>query len=145
MRVSLAIQNPRAYADVPARSTLRRWVGLALTGDRRSAQFVLRFVDAREGRALNRTYRGRDYATNVLTFNYDADRTVAADIVVCMPVVRAEARAQHKSLRAHLAHLVVHGVLHARGFDHERPADARRMERREIALLAHLKIANPYA
>ncbi|MCX8005792.1 MAG: rRNA maturation RNase YbeY [Burkholderiaceae bacterium] len=126
---------------MPARATLRRWVALAC---RRRAHLVLRFVGTAEGRTLNRTYRGRDYATNVLTFVYGL-RPVHADIVVCVPVVRAEARAQGKPFRHHLAHLVIHGALHAQGHDHVTPKQARAMEGLERRLLAQLGIADPYA
>lgn len=138
------------FADLPARATLRGWVLRALE---QGAQIALVFVGARAGRAMNRSYRGRDYATNVLTFAYETapgpagsprPAPINADIVLCMPVVRREARAQGKSLRAHLAHLVIHGVLHAQGYDHERLRDARRMQARETTLLAQLRIADPY-
>jgi probable rRNA maturation factor len=125
---------------LPARATLRRWLLLALPGE---AEIVLRFVGAREGRRLNRAFRRRDYATNVLTFDYGA-HSVRADIVICVPVVRAEARAQGKSFRAHLAHLVIHGALHAQGHDHVTPQQARAMEALERRLLARLGIADPY-
>jgi probable rRNA maturation factor len=145
-RLSLSVQCARPFDGLPARSTLRRWVQLAFDGRRvAAAELSLRFIDTREGRRLNRTYRRRDHATNVLTFDYARGRRVVADIVLCVPVVRAEAKLQHKSFRAHLAHLVLHGVLHAQGFDHQRADDAKRMEKREIALLARLGIEDPYA
>ena len=106
---------------------------------------VVRFVGADEGRSLNRRFRGRNQATNVLTFDYEAEPLVTADIVVCMPVVRGEARSQRKTQRDHLAHLVVHGVLHAQGHDHDDAADAERMEAREIAILRRFGIDDPYA
>ena len=138
----LAIQGARD--GVPARSTLRRWVVLALGDDGASAaQVTLRFVGNVEGRRLNRLYRQRDYATNVLTFDY-ARSPLAADIVLCLPVIRREARERGKTLRGHLAHLVIHGVLHARGFDHQRPRQAARMEAQERELLRSLRIADPY-
>ncbi|MCS6944088.1 MAG: rRNA maturation RNase YbeY [Sutterellaceae bacterium] len=126
---------------MPASSTLRRWVGLAC---RRRAHLVLRFVGTAEGRTLNRTYRGRDYATNVLTFVY-SQRPVHADIVICVPVVRAEARAQRKPFYHHLAHLVIHGALHAQGHDHLTAQQAQVMETLERRLLARLGIPDPYA
>jgi probable rRNA maturation factor len=145
--LQLDIQGAERFAGIPTRPTLRRWVLLALgdAGDKAAndAQLTLRFVGSAEGRRLNRGFRGRDYATNVLTFDYTR-QPLAADIVLCMPVVAREAREQGKTLRAHLAHLVIHGVLHARGFDHERPRQATAMEARERALLAQLRIADPY-
>jgi probable rRNA maturation factor len=142
--LELALQYADARAQsIAARSTVRRWVSMSLA---KPARITLRFVDAKEGRALNEAFRGKDYATNVLTFNYEVPRgaPLAADIVICASVVRKEAKAQHKTVRNHLAHLVIHGVLHAQGHDHELPAQARRMEAREVELLASLRIANPY-
>jgi probable rRNA maturation factor len=106
----------------------------------------LRFVDEIEGRALNRKYRERDRATNVLSFVYDDEPGMyGGDIVLCAPVLRREAAAQGKPLTAHCAHLVVHGMLHLQGADHEAPAQAARMEAREIAILAQLGFPSPYA
>lgn len=141
VRLALSIQGRTRFPGMPARSTLRRWVARAL---RRDADLTLRFVGAAESRRLNRAYRGQDRPTNVLTFAHRHSPAVWADVVLCVPQLRAEARAQGKSLRAHLAHLVVHGVLHAQGWDHATAAQARRMEAREIALLARLGIPNPY-
>ncbi len=140
-RLALSVQDAEAFADLPARRTLRRWIAAALERD---ATLTLRFVGAREGRRLNRTFRGRDYATHVLTFSYAQRPRAEADVVICVPVVRREARAQRKPLRHHLAHMVIHGTLHAQGYDHDRASDARRMERREIALLDACGIPNPY-
>ena len=137
----LAIQGNAAFPVLSARSTLRRWARLALG---RSAVIVLRFVGTREGRKLNREFRGQDHATNVLTFDY-MEKPVRADIVICVPVVRAEARAQEKTFRDHLAHLVIHGLLHAQGHDHVSHAEAEKMEARERKLLARLNVADPYA
>jgi len=140
--VSLSLQFGVPADPLPRRRTLRRWAGAA--AEHRLA-VTLRFVGAREGRALNARYRGRDYATNVLTFVYDDVVPRTGDIVVCVPVVTREARAQGKALRAHLAHLIVHGMLHLQGYDHERGADAARMEARETELLARLGYRAPYA
>jgi probable rRNA maturation factor len=149
MSLVLNLVGAHAQAGLPTRPTLRGWVLRALERD---AQIALVFVGTAAGRRLNREYRGRDYATNVLTFTYEtvpagrgARGPVTADIVLCMPVVRSEARAQGKALRAHLAHLVVHGVLHAQGYDHEKNRDAQRMQARETHLLAGLRIRDPYA
>lgn len=143
-RLSLSVQGRERFAradePLPADSTLRRWLRAALRGD---ARLTLRFVDAREGRRLNRDFRGRDYATNVLTFDY-ARAPVEADIVLCVPVIAREARAQGKRWRAHLAHLVVHGALHAQGHEHETEAEATRMERLEVKVLAALGYPDPY-
>jgi probable rRNA maturation factor len=142
-RLSLTIQYAAPGNDLPARPLLRRWVAAALETD---ALVTLRFVDAREARTLNRTYRGRDYATNVLSFVYDDESgALRGDVALCGPVLRREAATQGKSLAAHCAHLVVHGMLHLQGYDHERTADAARMETREAAILARLGFADPYA
>ena len=135
----LALQRGRGVAALPlGRSRLRRLVLAALEAD---AELTLRFVAMAEGRSLNAAYRGRDDATNVLTFAY-ADG--AADIVLCVPVIRREAREQKKVFEHHLAHLVIHGVLHAQGYDHDVPEAAHRMEAREISLLRRFRVADPY-
>jgi probable rRNA maturation factor len=141
VRLALSVHGRDAFAGLPARRTLRRWVQLALEHD---AEIALSFVGAREGRKLNRVFRGRDDATNVLTFDYAQRPRVVADIAICVPVVRREAREQGKTFRAHLAHLVIHGTLHAQGYDHQRPGQARAMETREVELLARLRIPSPY-
>lgn len=140
LRLSLQQPDGRHRATL-TRSRVARWVRAALAS---SAEITLRIVDEDEGRALNRSYRDKDYATNVLTFAYQRAPTVIADLVLCAPVVAREARAQRKSLEAHYAHLVVHGTLHAQGFDHERAADAKKMQAREVELLGALGLADPY-
>ena len=129
------------FRSIPSRSTLARWIRSALE---RPARITLVLADSRSARRLNHTYRQRDYATNVLTFCYQDSPLVVADVVVCVPVARAEAARDGKTLRAHLAHLVIHGVLHAQGYDHERNKDARRMQALEAGHLARLRIRNPY-
>ena len=141
MALKLAIQGHRRFEGLPARTTLRRWVAAALDRD---GELTLRFAAATEARRLNREYRGRDYATNVLTFDYGHAPVACADVVLCVPVIRQEARRQGKAFRDHLAHLVVHGVLHAQGHRHDGAARARRMESREVAVLAQLGVADPY-
>ena len=135
------IQRASRAAHIPADARLRRWIRAALP---LSATLTVRYVAVAEGRRLNREFRGKDYATNVLTFVYGR-RPLAGDVVICAPIVAREARAQGKRIDAHHAHLLVHGLLHLRGYDHESPPDASRMERRERAILARLGFPDPYA
>lgn len=124
------------------RHKVARWIRHALQSD---AEITVRIVDAEEGQALNRDYRHKDYATNVLTFDYTQEPVVTADLVLCAPVVAKEAKEQGKTLQAHYAHLLVHGALHAQGWDHETSEeDAQVMELREVEILARLGFANPY-
>jgi len=123
------------------RHRVTRWLRAALQSD---AELTVRIVDAAEGRALNRDYRHKDYATNVLTFDYAQEPVVNADLVLCAPVVAQEAKAQHKTLEEHYAHLLIHGALHAQGWDHELDEDAQVMELRESEIMARLGFANPY-
>ena len=121
---------------------MRRWVQASCE---RSAQVTVRFVDGDEGRALNAAYRGKDYATNVLSFPYEAEPVVSGDLAVCLPVVLKEAAAQGKTPAAHFAHLIVHGMLHLQGYDHETGAeDAARMEAKEREILGRLGYPDPY-
>ena len=131
--------------ELVSRTQLRRWVHAALLAP---AELTVRFVDAFESRSLNRDYRAKDYATNVLTFAYTEDddsQVTQADIILCTDVLQKEAAEQGKTLQAHTAHLLVHGVLHAQGYDHEDPADAEEMEALEIAILTAAGFANPYS
>ncbi len=139
---SLSVQYASKSAEVPDRSRFRRWVGAAL---QKPAVITLRIVDEAEGRALNRDFRGKDYATNVLTFVYDEEGGVlSGDIALCAPVIEKEALAQGKSLLAHYGHLTVHGLLHLQGYDHETDADAREMESLEVEILRRLRFNDPY-
>ena len=137
------LRRGRGWA--PRAAEIRAWAAAALGRRAPGGELAVRIVGASESRRLNAHYRGRDRATNVLSFPAAGPvRGALGDLVVCAPVVRAEARGQSKSMRAHWAHLIVHGSLHLIGYDHERPRDARRMERREIAVLKRLGFANPY-
>ena len=139
--LSLVVQYASDKDNLPTRTQLRRWVKLAL---QRDVVMTIRIVDQAEGRALNQQFRGKDYATNVLTFVNEDAKILYGDIVICAPVVEQEARAQHKTLRAHYAHLVLHATLHLQGYDHETDADAAKMETLETALMAKLRYADPY-
>ena len=123
------------------RHAVARWIRAALEAP---AQITVRIVDEAEGRELNRDFRRKDYATNVLTFDYEKQPLVLADLVLCAPVVAAEARRERKPIAAHYAHLLVHGALHAQGYDHEVEADALVMEARESEVLVGLGLPDPY-
>jgi len=147
LKLDLVLQFGR-FAEVPAHRALLRkpmvakWIEAAL---KHPAEIAVRIVGEDEARALNLQYRGRDYATNVLTFDYAHDAWVEADLVLCGPVVEREAREQGKTLEQHYAHLLVHGTLHAQGYDHEtNERDALEMEALEILLLGSLGLRNPY-
>jgi probable rRNA maturation factor len=135
------IQRSRPWRGAPSDRLLRRWARAAARG---ATEVTLRVVGAGEGRRLNRAFRGKDMPTNVLTFCY-ARRPWRGDIVLCHPVIAREARVQRKSVDAHYAHLVVHGMLHLRGLNHARAHEAARMERLERAILARLGFGDPYA
>lgn len=137
------LRNAAVHRAALPRHKVARWIRHALETD---AEITVRIVDEEEGRALNRDYRHKDYATNVLTFDYAQTPLVMADLVLCAPVVAREAQDLGKPLLAHYAHLLVHGTLHAQGWDHETgEADAQAMEAREATVLAGLGFANPYA
>ncbi len=138
----LVVQYATDNAEAPTRPQFRRWVKAALM---QPAEIVLRLVDETEGRELNQQFRGKDYATNVLTFTYDDMQPLTGDIVLCAPVVNQEAQQQHKDRLAHYAHLTVHGILHLQGYDHVEDAEAARMEQLETQILAKLGYSDPYA
>lgn len=137
----VTVQIATRSRGVPQATKLRRWARAAM-GAR--GEVTLRVVASREARELNHRYRGRDYATNVLSFTLGEGSHAHGDVVICAPVVTREARAQGKTLDAHYAHLTVHGVLHLRGYDHEDNRGARRMENRERAILSALGYPDPY-
>jgi probable rRNA maturation factor len=146
---ALHIDVQRGGRWAPGSAEIGTWARAALGRRARGRELAVRVVGARESRRLNARYRGRDHATNVLSFPVSTSCPPPAlrplgDLVICPAVVRAEARSQGKRVRAHWAHLVVHGTLHLMGYDHEQPRDARRMERREITVLKRLGFANPY-
>ena len=146
-RLNLSVQYACNKDHLPLRQKIQSWARAALNVDgMRGGQVTVRFVDAEEGQALNREFRNKDYATNVLSFPYESEPVVCGDLVICSPVVEREAKEQDKSLEAHIAHLIVHGMLHLQGYDHETSkADARRMENHERAILLALGYADPYS
>jgi probable rRNA maturation factor len=144
-KLSLSVQYADSrLKDIATRARLRRWIQAVLYAP---AELTIRFVDAEEGRTLNREYRHKDYATNVLTFAYTEDEdseVTQADIILCTDVLEKEAAEQKKSVEEHTAHLVIHGVLHAQGYDHEDEAEAAEMEGIETEALNQLGFGNPY-
>ncbi|GGB98895.1 rRNA maturation RNase YbeY [Pseudoduganella buxea] len=148
-KLTLSVQYPDPrLQDIITRPALRKWVKAALFAP---AELTIRFVDAAEGQQLNREYRGKDYATNVLTFAYNEGEDIAeeeptrADIILCTDVLQREAAEQNKTVEEHTAHLIVHGVLHAQGYDHEDDEEADEMESIETEILGTLGYADPYA
>ena len=139
--LTLSVQIASQESNIPAKALFRKWAKAAIRVD---TEVTIRIVDEIEGRTLNKAYRGKDYATNVLTFPLAEAPYLMGDIVICAPVVATEALAQNKPLLAHYAHLAVHGILHLHGYDHEVLAQAELMEGLETAILAKLGYANPY-
>jgi probable rRNA maturation factor len=152
IRLDVSVHYGLPRAGLPAAVSFRKWVAAALHNRIREADLALRIVGAKEGRALNRHYRGKDYATNVLSFPADLPEGLPAgvrlpllgDLVLCAPVIAKEAREQKKPLAAHYAHMTVHGALHLLGWDHEDACDAECMEKLEREILADLGIDDPY-
>jgi probable rRNA maturation factor len=154
IRLDVAVGYAVPRAGLPAAVSFRKWTAAALAGRIREADLAIRLVDAREGRALNRHYRGKDYATNVLSFPADVAEGVKlpkgvkmpllGDLVLCAPVVAREAREQKKPLASHYAHLTVHGALHLLGWDHADDREAECMEALEREILAGLGVDDPY-
>jgi probable rRNA maturation factor len=140
-RLAIAVQYACEADGLPLVAQFGKWARAALRID---TEVTLRIVDEEEGRALNRDYRGKDYATNVLTFPLTEEPHLMGDIILCAPVVAAEAMAQGKPLHAHYAHLTVHGVLHLHGYDHETEAEAELMESIETAIVTKLGYPDPY-
>ncbi|MEL4890186.1 rRNA maturation RNase YbeY [Xanthomonas protegens] len=153
VRLDVGVSYALPRAGLPAAPSFRKWVAAALKGRIREADLAIRLVDDREGRALNLHYRGKDYATNVLSFPAELPEglpkgvklPLLGDLVICAPVVAREAAEQDKPLSAHYAHLTVHGVLHLLGWDHEDDKEAEAMEQLEREILADLGVSDPYA
>ncbi len=140
-KLALSVQYASNAKNIPTRQQFRRWVKVALEQD---IQMALRIVDEIEGRALNLSYRNKDYATNVLTFVYGDTNPLYGDVVICAPIVKSEAGEQSKDLLAHYAHLTIHAVLHLQGYDHEKKREAEKMEALETALMLKLRYPAPY-
>ncbi len=140
-QLDISIQNTSKSIHLPTARQFRKWAKAALRVD---TEVTIRIADEAEARALNSLYRGKDYATNVLTFPITETPHLMGDVVICAPVVAAEAVAQNKPLEAHFAHLTVHGMLHLSGFDHETELEAELMESLEVQILSKLGYANPY-
>jgi len=140
-KLLMDVQYASEVQELPSATEFRKWARRALRVD---TEIALRIVDEPEGRSLNHTYRGRDYATNVLTFPLTEEPHLMGDIILCAPVVVREALEQNKPLAAHFAHLTVHGVLHLHGYDHETEPQAELMESLETAIVTKLGYANPY-
>lgn len=140
--IVLSTQNMSRFPGLPAKKTMQRWMSHACE---RPTEITVRFVDEQEGRELNSTYRHKDYATNVLTFNYTEEPVVTADVVICVPVLERQAAEQGKTFKEHLAHLLIHSVLHAHGYDHLEEAEAEEMETRETEIMLGLKFPDPYS
>ena len=140
-QLSLSLQIASELANIPTKAQFKKWAKAALRVD---TEVTIRVVDEDEGRALNSQFRGKDYATNVLTFPLAEEPHLMGDIVLCAPIVAAEAITQNKSLEAHFAHLTVHGILHLHGYDHQIDEQAGLMESIEVTTLQKLGYANPY-
>ncbi|CBA16567.1 rRNA maturation RNase YbeY [Xanthomonas albilineans] len=153
LRLDVGVSYALPRVGLPAATSFRKWVAVALKGRIREADLAIRLVDQREGRALNQHYRGKDYATNVLSFPAELPDglpkgirlPLLGDLVICAPVVAREAAEQGKPLNAHYAHLTVHGVLHLLGWDHEDDKEAEAMEQLERQILGELGLSDPYA
>lgn len=144
--LSLQWAMPKAPEAWPlSRPRMRRLLLASLGAQGTAAEITVRLVGQKEGRQINREFRGKDYATNVLTFAYQHHPMVQADLVLCLPVLAREARTQHKDLSAHFAHMLVHGMLHAQGLDHEDPDEAEDMEALERRILKRFRLPDPYS
>lgn len=139
--LNLSTQNCSKFSQLPARKTMKRWMEKACE---LPSSITVRFVDEEEARELNHQYRHKDYPTNVLTFNYTEEPEVSADVVICVAVVERQAKEQCKTFKEHLAHMLIHAVLHAHGYDHLNEEEAEEMESRETQIMLSLKFPDPY-
>lgn len=148
MTIHVAIQKESNADFIPQNEQFIQWTNAALTKELADAEVTIRIVDEKEARDLNKQWRGKDYATNVLSFPIDEEiadgTTLLGDIVICAPIVKQETEEQNKMIEAHWAHLVIHGILHLQGLDHENDAEANIMETKEISILSQFGYANPY-
>jgi probable rRNA maturation factor len=149
MELSIDIQNPGGYQDLPAPGDIAQWLNAAWQDEKPDTTVLVRIVDEHEGTQLNLDYRGKDYATNILSFPFEAppiplDNNHLGDLVLCHPVVLKEAQEQHKNIQHHWAHLLIHGMLHLQGYDHLNDDDAEQMESLEIKILKQMGYQNPY-
>mgnify|MGYP001242590116 CR=1 FL=1 len=140
-RLNLEIQFAIEDSDLPSQKSMQQWAFSAISQD---TVITIRIIDEPEGRTLNKQFCGKEYATNVLSFPYEMDSGLEGDIAICLPIVKKEAIQQNKTLHAHLAHLIIHGVLHIQGFTHDSCSNAKIMERKEKILLNRLGFENPY-
>ena len=140
-KLNLSVQVATESTNLPTKKEFRNWISQGIFED---IDLTLRLVDEPEGRELNKTFRGKNYATNILTFPYPEMTPLAGDVVICVPIARSEANKQKKTLASHFAHLSIHGVLHLQGYDHELADDEELMENLEVSILESLKIANPF-
>ncbi len=148
MTVNLTIQNICQANDIPSHDTMTQWANSALQTEQ-EVELCVRIVDQEEIQQLNADYRGKNQPTNILSFpfdmhNVDLDVPILGDLVICADIIHSESKAQHKSRSAHWAHMIIHGVLHLQGFDHETDEQAEQMEKKEIELLAKFGYDNPY-
>ena len=139
--LNLSTQKCSKFPQLPARKTMKRWMEKACE---LPSTITVRFVDEEEARELNHQYRHKDYATNVLTFNYTEEPEVSADVVICVAVVERQAKEQNKTFKEHLAHMLIHAVLHAHGYDHLEEKEAEEMEAHETQIMLSLKFHDPY-
>jgi probable rRNA maturation factor len=148
MSVTLTLQNISKTKSIPSKKLFKTWVAKALAPSKKKYEFVIRIVGVKEITKLNKEYRKKNQPTNILSFNFSPPTNIKTnllgDLVICAPMVKLEAKLQHKTIKAHFAHLTIHGILHLLGYDHYTPKDAEKMEKLEIKILKQLGFANPF-